>query len=405
MQKKIPLGLTVLVVILTVAVAVMVTYVSTVSFVTEKIAAEYSAENEESLAFRQIKALFNEYYIGELDEEAINEMMITGYVVGTGDKYAYYYPPEDYASLQEDLNGEMQGIGVSVIYNADYKAIEVINVFPDSPALEAGVEVGDLIMYVGDDMESVSSLGYNLAINKVKGEAGTIAKFVAYRGAGYEEEIVFEIPRKQIKEQTVTYRLYSLDSTVGIIKISSFDTGTVEQFNDALNQLTAMGAEKIVFDLRNNPGGELNSICSILDTLLPEGPVIRTINNKDEEKTVYTSDEKELDLPMAVVVNSNTASAAELFSSAMQDYDKAEIVGTVTYGKGCMQSMYPLANGGCISLTTALYCPPFSDNYDGIGVTPDVEVELTGEAASKNIYKLTDEEDSQLSAAVATFAK
>lgn len=407
MEKKIPLRLSVLLILLSILITFMATFVGVRDWAKKETMSQIGDGSSDSYlgTLNEVKKLFDDHYIGEIDEEQLSDYINYGFVAGTGDKYAHYYNAEDFASLQEDLKGEMQGIGVSVIYNAEFQAIEVINVFPNSPALDAGVEVGDLIMYVGDDLESVASLGYNLAVKKVQGEAGTIAKFVVFRGENHNEQVTFEIPRAHIAEQTVTWRIYEPDNSVGVIKISSFDTGTVEQFKEALESLMSAGAEKIVFDVRNNPGGELKSICSILDILLPEGPIIRTIDNKGNESVAATSGKEELDVPMAVVVNSNTASAAELFSSALKDYKKAKVVGTVTYGKGCMQTMYPLSNGGCLSLTTALYCPPFSENYDGVGVKPDIEAELSGEAAEKNLYKLTDEEDSQLAAAVASFAK
>ena len=423
MQKKIPLSLSVLIILFAMLVTFMGTFVCVSAWAKEQYTSPAANEGitlDEGVivdkdsavggeldlsALNEIKEYFDNYYVGEIDNEELVKYMISGYVVGTGDEYAHYYDAEGYAAMMDDLGGDMQGIGVSVIYNPDYNAIEVINVFPDSPAIEAGVEVGDLILFVGEENESVAEIGYNMAVKKMQGKAGTVAKFVAYRGKNYTEEIAFEIPREFITEQTVTYRLYDLDKTVGVIKISAFDGETVNQFKEALEELQAQGATKLVFDLRNNPGGEKVSICTILDMLLPKGPVIRAVDKTGIEQVLYVSDEKELDIPMAVVVNSNTASAAELFSSALQDYDKAEIVGTVTYGKGCMQTIFPLSNGGCLSMTTAMYLPPFSDNYNEIGVKPDVEVELSEEAAKKNIYKLTDEEDNQLAAAVATFDK
>ena len=353
----------------------------------------------------ELRTYIDKYYIGEVDPDEVKDLTLTGFVAGIGDKYGGYYNPEAYAELQNDLTGDMQGIGVSVIFNADRQAIEVIDVFPDSPAMEAGVEVGDLIVYCGEDLESVASLGYEAAIGKLRGKAGTTAKFVAYRGENYTEEVEFEIERAQIVEQSVRYRVYGPDDSVGVIKITSFNTATVEQFENALKELRNSGVEKLVFDVRNNPGGELQSICRILDILVPEGPVIRTREKGgDEPVTVYTSDKNELDMPMAVITNGATASAAELFTSALRDYEKAVVVGENTYGKGSMQSMFPLKNGGCIKLTSALYYPPFSDNYDGVGIKPDVEVSLSEEASKKSIYKLTDEEDDQLTAAVKALA-
>lgn len=405
MQKKVSLPVAVLAVVFAVLITFSVTFIGmNKGFGSIGDASEHAYND----VLEELQNKFDSVYIGEIDEDELADYVAAGFVAGTGDKYAAYYNAEGYASLVEDMNGEMQGIGVSVIYNADEKAIEIINVFPDSPAYENGVEAGDLIAYVSDDgetYESVASLGYNVALKKLQGKAGTTARFISYRGSASAEEMYFEIERREIEEQTVTYRVYSLDSTVGVIKISSFDGKTPSQFGNAIEALIAEGVDKLVFDVRNNPGGELKSVCSILDMLLPEGPIIRTIDKSGAEKIAEYSDAEEIDMPMAVVVNSSTASAAELFSSSLQDYDKADVVGTVTYGKGCMQTLYPMKNGGCISLTTALYCPPFSDNYNEIGVKPDIESELSEEAAQKNIYKLTDEEDTQLSDAVKSFYK
>ncbi len=404
-EKKVPLSITILIVLMAIVITFMATFVGTYSMKAGSGSATSAKLPDYYEKLSEIQTYFENIYIGEMDDEMIADAIVSGYVVGTGDKYAYYYNEEAYKGLMEELQGEMQGIGVMVIFNADYKAIEIINVFPDSPAMEAGVEPGDLIMYVGEELESVAYLGYEGALKKLQGEAGTVAEFVAYRGENYTEEHKFKIERSFVIEQTVEHRVYSLDSSVGIIKITSFDSKTVEQFNNAVSALREQGVTKLVFDVRNNPGGELVSICTILDSLLPEGPIIRTVDKAGNEDTPYTSDETELDMPMAVIVNGSTASAAELFTSALMDYEKATVVGTLTYGKGCMQSIFPLRSGGALSLTSALYYPPFSENYNDIGITPDVVIDLEGEAAEKNIYKLTDEEDTQLTAAVASFSK
>lgn len=408
MQKKVPLSVTVTSIVCAVLLTFLSTFIFTVSFTRQTLPSgtgDSSANSAHAYndLLNELQGKFDSVYIGEIDEDVLADYVAAGFVAGTGDKYAAYYNPEDYAAVKEDMAGEMQGIGVSVIYNGDAKAIEIINVFPDSPAFESGLEPGDLIKYVsedGEEYQSVAAIGYDIALNMLRGKAGTNAMFIAYRGESSSEPVYYDIPRRAIAEQTVEYRVYGKDSTVGVIKITAFDGKTPEQFEKALDELTSNGVDKLVFDVRNNPGGELVSVCTILDRLLPEGPIIRTIDKSGVEKTVYVSDKNELQMPMAVVVNSSTASAAELFSSSLQDYKKANIVGTVTYGKGCMQTLYNMKNGGCISLTTALYCPPFSDNYDGIGVIPDIESKLSDDAASKNIYKLTEDEDTQLADAV-----
>jgi len=175
---------------------------------------------------------------------------------------------------------------------------------------------------------------------------------------------------------------------------------TVSQFKNAVKALIDDGVDGFVFDVRDNPGGELAAICEILDFLLPEGPIAHIIGADGEERQVYTSNASEIDLPMTVLVNGNTASAAELFTSALRDYDKAEIVGTLTYGKGCGQEGFYLTDGSVVFITSFFYNPPFSDNYDGIGITPDIEVELPEELQNQNLFLIDHEEDTQLAAAL-----
>ncbi len=353
----------------------------------------------------EVDYIYRNYYIDELDDEYLLDMVLEGYVAGTGDDYAAYYNKEDFQSFMTDLDGEMAGIGISVIYNTDYRVIEVINVMPDSPALEAGVEIGDLIIYVGEEKESVEVIGYNMAVSKLQGLIDTEAVFTVARGDDYSEQVDFRIMRKKVTEQTVLPRVYELDKSIGIIKITGFDGKTPEQFVAAVEDLTGnQGCDKLIVDLRYNPGGELSSIVTILDYIVPKGPIIRIFDASGNQVDEYDSEATELNIPMAVLVNGSTASAAELFTSAVRDYDKATIVGTTTYGKGCMQTTVPLQSGGAVSVTYRMYSPPFSDNYHGIGIVPDVEVELDEALEGKNIYKITDQEDNQLAAAAATFA-
>ncbi|MBQ3706331.1 MAG: hypothetical protein II889_00325 [Clostridia bacterium] len=351
----------------------------------------------------EVDGLFRRYYIGEIDDDLLIDCVLDGYIAGTGDDYGAYYNTAEFEDFMNDLEGEVAGIGVNVIYNTDYKCIEVLNVIPDSPALEAGVEPGDLIWTVGDEKDLVSDLGYYPAIARLRGEIGTWAIFSVLRGDGYREEVDFRIQRARVTEITVMSHVYALDGSIGVIRVTGFDAGTPGQFTGAVEDLKAAGCDKLIIDLRYNPGGELNSIVSVLDYILPEGPIVRIMDADGNQVNAYYSDASELDMPMAVVVNSSTASAAELFTSAVKDYQKATIVGTVTYGKGCMQTTIPLSDNSAVSITYRMYNPPFSDNYHGIGVIPDVEVELDEALEDKNIYKITDEEDNQLAAAAKTF--
>lgn len=392
MSKKISIGASVVLMLLAALVTFQITYVGLSNKYKKELNSVIESENLFS-KLSMVDSYYRSLYIGEIDEETLVDETIRGYVYGTGDKYAYYLDKEQYADLVSDTNAEMQGIGVYVIYQND--VIEIISVMPDSPALEAGIEPGDLVVYVNG--ESVAELGYNAAISKLKGEAGTYAEFTVLRG---EELIDYRIKRGYVNEQTVMSRVLESDPTIGIVKILSFDLGTPGQFKEACQTLIDGGVKKLIFDVRYNPGGDLRSIVEILDYLLPEGPIVR-ITDKDGNVTdTYTSDANELDLPMCVLTNGSTASAAELFTSALKDYNKATVVGTNTYGKGTVQTIIPLPDGSGLGISYRLYCPPFSDNFEGVGVAPDVEVELDKSLEGKNIYKITDSEDNQLQKAV-----
>ena len=211
------------------------------------------------------------------------------------------------------------------------------------------------------------------------------------------EEIEFSIERGYIVEETVSGRMQG--DNVGVIRIEEFDKKTPEQFKNKFEELVNQGADRFVFDVRYNPGGDLNAITEILDMLLPEGPIIRIIDRYGEE-SVVESDADCVDLPFAVITNGDTASAAELFTSALRDYKKAVTVGETTYGKGTMQSVIPLPDGSAVCMTTQTYCPPISDSYDGVGIKPDIESFIDEEYSNTSILKLTYEQDKQLQTAV-----
>ena len=403
--KKVSLGALAVLVIVAVVLTFMITYVllsqSYVKLMSEKEASTGGLTEEAYAKITQIEQMLDEEFLYDIDESVLTDSTIKGYMYGLGDPYAEYFTAEEFEIITADTNAEMQGIGISVTYHQEYNAIYITSVFPESPALEAGVCPGDMIFYVKVDgeMVSVASLGYTMAVTHLQGKAGTLAEFVVYRGEDLSESREFSIERGFITEYTVTSKVHPADSTVGIIQITSFDLKTPEQFKSAMDELVSKGCEKLVIDVRNNPGGELVSVCTTLDMLVPEGPVIRTVDKDGNEEIVYTSDKNETDIPMAVLMNGNTASAGELFAATLKDYDKAVLVGTTTFGKGSMQTIKSFTDGTAFKYTYRYYCPPFSDNYDQIGIEPDVVSELSEEALSK-FYSLSAEEDTQLQAAV-----
>ena len=235
----------------------------------------------------EVNSLFRSYYIEEIDDDYLIDCVVDGYVNGTKDAYGAYYNTAEFDEFMNDMGGEVVGIGVNVIYNTDYQCIEVLNVIPDSPALEAGILPGDLIWSVGDEKELVSELGYYPAIAKLRGEAGTEAIFTVRRGEKYAEEVAFRIVRAKVTEVTVMSHVYGPDPDVGVVRITSFDATTPVQFVQAVEELQTAGCSKLIVDLRYNPGGELNSIVTTLDYILPEGPIVRIIDKDGNEVNAY----------------------------------------------------------------------------------------------------------------------
>lgn len=352
-------------------------------------------ENDSYKTLFEIDDYVRSYYLKDIDEEVLEEGIIAGYLYGLGDRYAYYYAPDDYNAYNEENNGKMTGIGVRVIYDNSYGGIYITSVMDGSPALESGLRENDII--IGVEGEDIGDIGYYEAINRIKdGDEGTTVTLTVARAPEYEIFDDVTVTRAVIDNNTVECELIYGD--VGYISISEFNKTTSDELISAVEKIVSEGAKKLIFDVRNNPGGDLNGVAGALDYLLPEGPIIHIVSKQGVEQTLM-SDENSVDMPMAVLCNGNTASAGELFTSALKDYEKAVIVGTKTFGKGSMQSVIPLSNGGGVSFTTNRYDPPYSENYDGVGITPDIVIDLTDELYEK-FYTMSHDEDIQLQAAL-----
>ena len=406
MTKKNPIYLTVLLVALAVVLTFQITMIATDGY-----SRLFSGNSEQSGAgiidestmkkLREVAEKYAAYFPGECDSEQIEEYLITSLIAGAGDKFGNYISADELDEYLSSIQGNFKGIGVSVIYSTDTGGLEIVSVFADSPAEKAGLLAGDIVAYVGigEERQSVAELGYYKAIELIRGAEGTKAEFVVFRDG---ELLDFSVERAEVTNETVSWHLYDYDSRVAVIKITQFEKVTLEQFRNAMTEAQAAGAQAYVFDVRSNPGGELNTIVSILDMLLPEGPVIRIQYKNSQNNVELGSDAACINAPMAVICNGSTASAGELFCSALQDYKKAKLIGTQTYGKGTMQSMMSLSDGSAVSLTIAYYLPPYSDNYHGVGVKPDIECEISEELKGLNIHKYTDKNDNQLREAVAS---
>ena len=434
-DRRVSLGAAVASLVTAVVIAVMSTFALTVTYMkrdTAPVVENGSGDRDVFDNLELIDYIFRELTVTELDEN-FEAVILKSYVAATGDLHAEYFTAEELQELNSDRDGEMCGIGVTVVNGSCtvneviYPAIVVANVYKDSPAEAAGVLPGDCILYVGsgDDAVSVGQLGYTEAINRMLGEEGTTCAFTVFRpeGDGYRTVEISAVRQKIIKP-SVYGRVYTLDPTVGVIRISEFDNTTATQFRATVEELEDKGCTSFVLDLRGNPGGLLTSVEDVLTFFLQEGDVMISVkDNRGNEETakLTVSDggnvlvgSKTLtredvgcyrDLNFSILVNGHSASAAELFTANMRDYGLATIVGTKTFGKGSMQSTITLSKYGCegaLKLTTAYYYPPSGEGYHGIGIYPDegYEVELSEEAQSINFNLLTDEQDNQLAAAV-----
>lgn len=320
---------------------------------------------------KSIEGIVDSYYLDEIDRDAMKESIYKGLMQGLGDPYSTYYTKAEYDTLLEEQSGVYSGIGAMVTQNKDTSLVSVVKVFEGSPAANAGIVAEDII-YKIDDKE-VYSLPLDDIVSEMKGKPNTKVKVTVYR-ASSKEYLDFEITRAQVDVPTVAYNMVDEKNKIGYIQVTEFDQNTPQQFKVAIETLTKDGMKSVIFDLRNNPGGLLNSVCEMLDYILPEGTLVYTMDkhgNKDEKK----SDANYLNMPMIVLQNENSASASEIFAGAVQDFKKATVIGTQSFGKGIVQSLLPLSDGSALKITVEKYYTPNGVNIHGTGITPDLLIE------------------------------
>lgn len=336
----------------------------------------------------EVESLIDQYYLFDVDAQAAANKVAAGYA-GALDTYSVYRDPAEYAAFQDKNEGELCGIGVTVVqYHPD--ALTVLYLSDDSPA--AGIlQAGDEITAV--EGESVEALGYSAAVEKVRGTEGSYVSLTVRRD-GQEQTV--SVQHKDIVNTGIYHTSFG---KVGYVRISTFNNATPDAFTAAVTELMENGVTSLLLDVRSNGGGLLNSVTTMLDFLLPAGDLVSKTDKSGKTTVLYTSDEDCIDLPMAVLVNQSTASAAELFACDLQEYGVAKVVGTTTYGKGVMQTTYALSDGSSLTLTTDYYNPSSGQNYNGVGVQPDVVRELTDEER-ENYRHFDPEHDPQLAAAL-----
>ena len=339
----------------------------------------------------EIEALINAYYLDEIDAQQIEDTLYTGMVAGLDDPYSVYYTQEQLESMEEATSGEYSGIGATLSQDPDTKEISVVSCFEGTPAEEAGLLPGDVI--TGWNGNPVSDMELSELVSKIKTDPDEHLTLSIERDG---EELEVELTRRAVEVPTVEYEM--LGDQIGYIRLLEFDEVTAQQFEEAMSDLESQGMEKLIIDVRNNPGGVLQTVCDMLDQFLPEGLIVYT-EDKNGKRTEYTSDEEhQFTKPLAVLVNGNSASASEIFAGAIQDYGIGTIVGTTTFGKGIVQKIFYLSDGTGLKLTMAKYYTPKGHDIHKKGIQPDVEVELDEDL--QNQSSISHEEDNQLKKAI-----
>lgn len=327
-----------------------------------------------------LKDVIDLKYLEKTDEKTLEENIYKGLLQGLNDPYSVYYTKDEYDALKEETSGSYCGIGALVSQNADTGVITAINVFKGSPAEKAGMKNGDIIFKVED--KEVTGEDLNNVVAKMKGEKDTKVKINVYR-TSEKEYIDLEVIRDKVDVPTVEHKMLDKSKGIGYIQITQFEEVTYDQFKEALDDLKKQGMKSVIFDLRNNPGGLYDTVCEMLDDLLPEGTLVYT-KDKDGNKQEKKSDANFLDMPMVVLQNENSASASEIFAGAIQDFGAGKIVGTQSFGKGIVQSIIPLSDGSAVKLTVEKYYTPKGVNIHGKGITPDVKVEISKDGKKDN---------------------
>lgn len=341
----------------------------------------------------RLENLIQERYIGEADGKAMEDAAAAAMVKATGDRWSYYIPASQYEAHKEQSENAYVGIGITIQQAEDGSGFLIVMVNQNGPAQEAGVQVNDLLIAVED--QDVREMTADQVRELIRGEAGTKVSLTVMRQGEHQ---TLAVERRRIESAVATGQM--LADGIGLVKISNFDERCASESIAAIQKLQQEGAKKIIFDVRNNPGGYAEELVKLLDYLLPEGDLFRSVSYDGTEK-VDTSDADCLDMPMAVLINGSSYSAAEFFAAALQEYQAATIVGEPTVGKGVYQTTISLGDGSAVALSTGKYFTPKGNSLTDVGVTPDVRVDVDEETAEKIYYgTLGYADDLQIQAAI-----
>ena len=340
----------------------------------------------------RLEALIENRFIGEADTQAMEDAAAAAMVKATGDRWSYYISAKDYDAHREQEENAYVGVGITIQPQEDESGFLIIMVADGGPAKEAGIEVNDLLIGVED--QDIRAMTTDEVGALVKGEEGTKVSLTVMRKG---EHMTLSVERRRIEQPVAEGEM--LEDGIGLVKINNFDARCAEETISAIEKLRTEGAKKLILDVRNNPGGFADELVKLLDYLLPEGDLFRSVSFDGKEQ-VDTSDENFLDMPMAVLVNGDSYSAAEFFAAALQEYEAAVVVGEPTVGKGYYQQTIPLGDGSAVALSTGKYFTPKGNSLADKGVIPTVRVDVDEETAAAIYYgTLSAGEDPQLQAA------
>lgn len=341
----------------------------------------------------RLEALIENRFIGEADSQALEDAAAAAMVKATGDRWSYYISAKDYDAHREQEENAYVGVGITIQPQEDESGSLIIMVADGGPAKEAGIEVNDLLIGVED--QDIRGMTTDEVGALVKGEEGTKVSLTVMRKG---EHMTLSVERRRIEQPVAEGEM--LEDGIGLVKINNFDARCAEETISAIEKLRTEGAKKLILDVRNNPGGFADELVKLLDYLLPEGDLFRSVSFDGKEQ-VDTSDENFLDMPMAVLVNGDSYSAAEFFAAALQEYEAAVVVGEPTVGKGYYQQTIPLGDGSAVALSTGKYFTPKGNSLADKGVIPTVRVDVDEETAAAIYYgTLSAGEDPQLQAAI-----
>ena len=340
-----------------------------------------------------LSSYINRFYLNDIDYGKMGDIIYKAMVSGLDDKYAAYYTKDEYKDISEKTKGEFCGIGAYISQGKNDNSLKVAGVVKGGPAEKAGIKKGDIIVEV--DGENIHGKDSSYAVSKMKGKKGTNVSISVVR-KGNKKPITFNIKREVIHDNTVSYKM--LDNNIGYISVSAFETVTKKQFKSAVDCLEKKNEKGLIIDLRDNGGGLLDTALDMLDHILPKKLVVYTKDKNGVAEEYYTKDDKEIKIPIVILVNGNSASASEVFCGALRDYGKAKLLGTKTFGKGIVQSSFAFRDGTGLKFTTSKYYTPKGINIHGTGFEPDIKVKSNGKmtALKESGYKV----DNQINAAL-----